>query len=56
MEIVRSQDEISDVLDWCINEEDEGRTHYAGQTYEEGIQAMWMWLTGQSDDHPNGKE
>ena len=47
-EVVRSDDEIDDLLDKCYD----GGTHYRGMTYEDGIRAAIEWLTGLTDDNP----
>ena len=51
--IVRTAEEIADVMDWVLEAADEG-THYKGQTYEEGIERMYYWLIGDHDDDPTG--
>lgn len=50
--IVRSDEEIEKVLDWCHEARREG-SHYSGQTYEQGLRDMYAWLIGDSDDDPS---
>lgn len=52
-EIVRTQEEIDEILDWCTEAVEEDKTHYFGQSYEDGVQAMYDWLVGNTDDKPN---
>lgn len=52
LEIVRSQEEIDRVLDW-VREGKEKGSHYAGQSYEMGIEDTIYWLLGDSDDAPD---
>jgi len=48
--ITRSDKEIDDVLNWCLD--GDGKPHYPGMTYEQGIEAALLWATGQNDDNP----
>ncbi len=50
MEIRRTDDEIHNVLDWCL--ENDGRSHYPGMSYEQGVEAALLWVTGQNDESP----
>lgn len=50
-DIKRSDEEIDNALNWCI--EDDGRSHYPGMSYEQGIEAALLWVTGQNDDDPS---
>ena len=52
LQIVRSQDEIDQVLDACAEQTDAGTTRFRGERYESGIVSMWDWLTGRVDDNP----
>lgn len=49
--ITRTQDEIDKQLNLANEGIDEG-TKYPGMSYEEGIQAMYDWLTGFIDNAP----
>ena len=40
-----SQSEIDDVLDKCLDQEDEGGSRFPGMTYEQGVKAGIDWLT-----------
>jgi hypothetical protein len=51
--IVRSEHEINEVMNWVADSLENG-SHFPGQTYEEGVQAMYDWLTGAIDDRPDG--
>ena len=50
-QIVRSEAEISDVLNAAVEGID-GGSKYPGMSYEQGIQDMYLWVTGQGDDEP----
>jgi hypothetical protein len=50
-EIVRTKKEIDEVLD-KVSAANSNGSEYPGMTYEQGIEAMWMWLTGETDDNP----
>ena len=50
-ELVRTDQEIRDVIQWCFEANDNG-SHYAGMSYEEGILVAIDWITGVSDDSP----
>lgn len=52
--IVRSKEEIDDLLEWVFEGVEEG-THYHGMSYEEGIRNTIDWLTGFTDDNPKGE-
>ena len=53
-EIERTSEEIDEVLNWSIEGNQIG-THYAGMTYEQGILAMFYWLTGETEDRPDAE-
>lgn len=44
-----TQDEINDVLDWCMEAEETG-TNYSGMTYEQGVQAALEWIEGRGSN------
>ena len=50
-ELVRTDQEISEVIGWCFEANDNG-TYYSGMSYEDGIRAAIDWITGVSDDSP----
>lgn len=50
--IVRSEDQIDEVLNATAEATDKGRTGWPGMTYEDGISAALTWLFGESDDNP----
>lgn len=48
--IVRSFEEIDGVLGETI---DEGRgSRWPGMSYEQGVEAALLWVTGQTDENP----
>jgi hypothetical protein len=49
MEIIRTPDEINDVLNEAADGENEG-TRYPGMSYENGINNFYNWLVGNTDD------
>ncbi len=51
-QIVRTSDEIDDLLNEVAEAEDEGRTRFSGMTFEQGIAEMYRWLTERDADHP----
>lgn len=50
--IVRSEKDINRVLDWAAEGENEG-SHFPGNSYEEGIRAMYEWLVGLENMAPD---
>ena len=50
-EIVRSDEEIDDLLDQCIKASERG-TRFPGETYENGIRNAIEWLTDNSSVFP----
>lgn len=48
----RTEEEISKVLDACIESENTGESKYPGMTYEQGVRAALEWVTGDTDDNP----
>lgn len=51
-EITREQKDIDNILNWAVEGNEEG-SHYTGMTYEQGILAMFDWLTGATEDRPD---
>ena len=51
-EIVRSEEEISAMMEICITQISAGGSKWSGMTYEEGVRACLDWLIGDSDDNP----
>ena len=49
--IVRSDDEIDDVLNECAEAEESG-SKFSGMSYEDGMMAMFHWLTDASEPGP----
>lgn len=52
MNIVRSEQEIWDLLNQCAEAEETGSSTYPGMIYEQGIKAAIEWLVGDINDHP----
>ena len=52
MNIVRSEQEIFDLLNLCADAEETGSSIYPGMIYEQGIKAAIEWLVGDIDNHP----
>lgn len=50
-QLARGDDEINKVLD-NANEGMEKGSKYPGMSYEEGVEAVCMWLFGINNDHP----
>lgn len=50
--IIRSQKEIDDLLNECVEREMEGNSKFPGMSYEKGIQAAIMWLTEEVEPQP----
>lgn len=55
-QIARTDDEISAVCEAALININDGKTRFAGQTYEEGIVAAIDWLIGNTDDDPYPNE
>ncbi len=49
--VVRSEEEIDDVLDDCLKAEDDG-SRFPGASYESGVRYAIEWLIGLGDTHP----
>jgi len=52
--IKRTQKEIDEVMNWASEGIDEG-SKFHGMSYEEGIRDAIDWITGFTDDRPDGK-
>ncbi len=52
MKIARTEQEIDDLLNECIESEETGGSKYPGMTYEQGIKAAIEWITGEINDNP----
>ena len=50
MIVVRTTDEVDEVLNKCVEASDEGITAYYGMSYEDGVRAGIEWLTDQEAD------
>ncbi len=51
-QIVRTSDEIDDLLNEVAEATDEGRTRFAGMTFEQGVADCYRWLTEPEAEHP----
>lgn len=47
-----TKEEIDEVLNECAETVNRGGSKVPGMSYEEGVQAGILWVTGQSDEHP----
>ena len=56
MNIVRTEQEICEVLDECLNCENTSTSIYPGMSYEQGVKAAIEWLIGDTEDHPINDE
>lgn len=52
MNIVRSEQDIWDLLNQCADAEETEDSKYPGMSYEQGIKAAIEWITGDIDIHP----
>lgn len=52
MNIVRTEQEIWDLLNQCAEVEETGSSNYPGMSYEQGIKAAIEWIIGDINDHP----
>lgn len=52
--IIRTEEEIDEVMNFAAQGEDEG-TQYPSASYEEGIRAMYEWLIGDTDCPPSAE-
>lgn len=52
MNIVRTEQEIWDLLNQCADAEETGGSKYPGMSYEQGIKAAIEWIIGDINDHP----
>lgn len=48
-----NENEINDVLNQCVESENEGESRWPGMTYEQGVKAAIEWMQG---DGPNPME
>lgn len=51
MPVTRTQAEIDDQANLAAEGMDRG-SNYPGMSYEEGVHATLLWVTGQSDERP----
>lgn len=52
--IVRSTEQINNVRGWALDGINDG-SKYPGMSYEQGIEDMVAWLTGDTDENPTGE-
>lgn len=52
MEIVRTEAEVDELINRCVENNETVGSVYPGMTYEQGIRAGIEWLTGETDDYP----
>lgn len=46
--VKQTEEEINEVLNWAAEAQDDG-SKFPGMTYEDGVKAMYDWLTGDGD-------
>lgn len=51
-DIVRTQEEIDEVLNTASEIINTEGSRYHGMSFEEGIRDMYEWLVGNTDDNP----
>ena len=51
-EIKRTDQEINDVLNDCMEQDTKGGSRWPGMTYEAGVEAALRWIIGETEDHP----
>ena len=49
--IIRTPEEINEVLNECTDGKENG-SQYPGMSYVDGIQSMYDWITGNTNDYP----
>ncbi len=52
IKIVRTKEEVAEVMERVMDLMDERSTRYHGMTYLEGLEEMYNWLTGEQEDPP----
>jgi len=52
MAIEKTQDEINEMENRCYDERGNPTRRWPMQSYEEGVVAALLWVTGQSDEEP----
>ena len=50
--IVRTSEEIDELLNQCSESEETGHAHFPSMSYEQGVKAAIEWLCGYVNDHP----
>jgi len=51
-EIRRTDQEIDEVLNDCLEQEIKGHSRWPAMTYEQGVAEALRWVMGESEDHP----
>jgi hypothetical protein len=52
MDIVRTEQEVDELLNQCAEYTEQGETKYPGLTYEQGVTAALEWVCGYTDEVP----
>lgn len=50
--IVRTSEEIDELLNQCSESEETGHANFLGMSYEQGVKAAIEWLCDYVNDHP----
>jgi hypothetical protein len=45
-----TEDQIDDVLNACVEAEEDGFSKWPGMTYEQGVQAALLWVGGNGEN------
>lgn len=48
---LKSEEEIDELINQCVDSEETGESKYHGMTYEQGIKAALEWVQGYGE-HP----
>ena len=52
MNIIRTEQEIFELLDQCNDAVNISTSVYPGMSYEQGVKAAIEWIIGDTDEHP----
>ena len=52
LEVVRSEEEVNELVGKLIAQQEKGYSKFQGMRYEEGVRAAIDWLVGDTDEDP----
>jgi len=55
-QVKRTDGEVDEVLNTCVERENSGKSPFWGMTYEQGVEAGIRWLIGETDYDPVAEE